>query len=293
MFAHDLCHSQIEYLMKSVQKTVILLLLLALPASCSVPGFVKLSKFDQSNSVSEPNITLVSWNAQKGWDSQFAKDLMTLLNRNKPDFIFLQEAHVDLLQNEEMAGYFANGWKFPWPGGATIGVVTLSKAAPVRVQPVPSKYREFFVTSPKVSLVTEYLLPGGERLLAVNIHLLNFERWGTMRFRSQLDDLKSIMADHAGPIILAGDFNTWNRKRLGLVQKLAEDLRLKEVTDFPPGRKTGDMGFSAFNWLFGIHKDLPLDRVYYRGFTARHPRILPYESSDHRPLLVELTQDTQ
>jgi endonuclease/exonuclease/phosphatase (EEP) superfamily protein YafD len=149
------------------------------------------------------------------------------------------------------------------------------------------------VTSPKVSLITEYQLPGDESLLTVNVHLLNFERWGTMKFQSQLDELAEIMADHRGPIILAGDFNTWNKKRLDLVQKLAEKLNLKEVIDFPAGRTTADMAFSEFNWVFGIDKNLPLDRVFYRGFKAHSPRILPYESSDHNPLLVELTQSPQ
>ena len=252
-------------------------------------GFVKLSEFHQSNNVLAANITLVSWNVQKGRDSRFPEDLGLLLEQYRPDIVFLQEARIDLLQGKEMGGYFANSWKYPWPGGATIGVVTLSKLEPIRVQHVPSKYLEFFVTTPKASLITEYLLPKGKRLLAVNAHLLTFERWGTMKFRSQLDELQSIIANHSGPVIVAGDFNTWNRKRLGLVQKLGENLGLKEVVDFPPGRTTGDLQSSLFNWIFGINKDLPLDRVYHRGFWAHFPRLLSYESSDHRPILVNLT----
>jgi endonuclease/exonuclease/phosphatase (EEP) superfamily protein YafD len=88
---------------------------------------------------------------------------------------------------------------------------------------------------------------------------------------------------------LAGDFNTWNEKRLRLVQKLVEDLQLTEVTDFPPGRRTGDMDSGCLNWLFGIKKDLPLDRVYYRGFTSHSAEVLPYDSSDHKPIQVTLT----
>ena len=279
--------------MKSILKNVILLVLFSLTISCSVPGYVKLSEFNRSNAILAPNITLVTWNAGKGWNAKFTKNLLILVKQHNPDIVFLQETHIELLQNEQMAGYFANAWRFPWLGGETMGVVTLSKLAPIRVQPVPSKYKEFFITSPRVSLITEYLLPGNERLLAVNIHLLNFERWGTMRFQSQLDELKTIMASHNGPIILAGDFNTWNQKRLNRVQKFAEDLRLKEVTDFPPGRTTGNIGASVFNWAFGIDKDLPLDRVYYRGLKAHSPRLLPYASSDHKPLLVELVQDVQ
>jgi endonuclease/exonuclease/phosphatase (EEP) superfamily protein YafD len=42
---------------------------------------------------------------------------------------------------------------------------------------MPTRDREFGVTAPKVSLVTEYPLPNGKNLLAVNVHLLNFEVW--------------------------------------------------------------------------------------------------------------------
>ena len=114
-----------------------------------------------------------------------------------------------------------------------------------------------------------------------------------MRLRSQLDELTSIMANHVGPIILAGDFNTWSRKRLDLVQKLANELKLKEVTNFPSDRTTADMASQEFNWLLGVDEDLPLDRVYYRGFKAHSPRVLPYKSSDHRPLMVDLLLQTE
>ena len=144
--------------MKSRIKSIILLLLLVLTVSCSVKGSVKVSEFNQSADVLTSNITVVNWNARKGFDSQFTEDLLHLIKHHKPDILLMQEVHMDLLQNEEMSGYFANSWKYPWPGGATMGVVTLSRAAPIKVLPVPSKYREFFVTSPKVSLITEYLL---------------------------------------------------------------------------------------------------------------------------------------
>ena len=96
------------------------------------------------------------------------------------------------------------------------------------------------------------------------------------------------MDEHSGPVVLAGDFNTWNKKRLGLASQFAEDLQLKEVTDFPAGRTTADMHLSYLNWFFGVDKKLPLDRIYYRGFANYFAQVLSYESSDHRPILVKL-----
>ena len=202
--------------------------------------------------------------------------------------LFAQEAKVDLFEPQQMAGYFAEAWTYPWPGGEAIGVLTLSRVPAVRVQPVPTKYREFGVSAPKISLVTEYPLPNGENLLAVNVHLLNFERWSLKKITHQLEDLKAIMAAHSGPVIMAGDFNTWNQKRLALVKNIADDVQLKEVTDFPEGRKTGDMNSEFWNKVLGVEKELPLDRFFFNGFKPTAARVLNFISSNHAPLLIRL-----
>lgn len=97
------------------------------------------------------------------------------------------------------------------------------------------------------------------------------------------------MAQHDGPIIMAGDFNTWSDARLTLVDSLARTLRLEEITGFQRGRKTGDLDLALLNWVFGVDQELPLDRVYRRGFAAASAQVLPNDSSDHRPVLVTLT----
>ncbi len=262
--------------------------LVVLTASCQARDVIKISEFPDQKRGVPASITIVNWNAQKGANPQFKSDLSRLVIAGRPDFVFLQEARADLLQTKRIGGYFASSWSYPWPNGKTIGLLTLSYVLPVRIQPVPSKYREFFITAPKLSLVTEYPLTNGQRLLAINVHLLAFERWSTSGIRSQLEDLTAVMEEHAGPIVLVGDFNTWSDKRLALVQEVADALNLTEVIDFPPGRSTADKQASFLNWLFGIDQELPLDRVYYRGFTHHSAKVLTYESSDHRAIQVTL-----
>jgi endonuclease/exonuclease/phosphatase (EEP) superfamily protein YafD len=235
----------------------------------------------------------VSWNAQKGQSAQFKTDLSRLVIGERPDFVFLQEARADLLQTKRIGGYFASSWRYPWTNGETIGLLTLSNVPPVRIQPLPSKHKEFFITATKLSLVTEYPSANGQRLLAINVHLLAFERWGTSGIGSQLDDLKVVMEAHPGPTIMVGDFNTWSQKRLDLVRELAVDLNLQEVTSFPGGRKTADKQASFLNWLLGIEEELALDRVYYRGFSHHSAKVLPYDSSDHRAIEVTLVLEPQ
>ena len=96
------------------------------------------------------------------------------------------------------------------------------------------------------------------------------------------------MAAHQGPIVMAGDFNTWNQKRLDLIKKITRDVKLQEVTDFPKGRTTGDTKSEWWNKALGVDRDLPLDRVFFAGLEPTSARVLKYETSDHWPILVRL-----
>jgi endonuclease/exonuclease/phosphatase (EEP) superfamily protein YafD len=260
--------------------------------SCRGGGVTQISEFPLQERFLSETITLASWNAQKFHNCQSVDDLQALIEQQKPDIVFVQESRTDLARMKNIGGYFAEAWSTPWPGGITTGVLTLSRVAPDRVEAVHSKHGEFFYIAPKVFLITEYSLPDGEILLAVNVHLVSFERWRLINFRSQLDDLKAIIENHRGPVIMAGDFNIWSQERLGLVQALAEQLGLREVTDFPSIRTTADMRLAGLNRLLGIKKDFPLDRVYQRGFTSHSAQVLPYDSSDHKPILVTLIRQT-
>jgi len=275
-------------LRRNIRLRVVLVLLVALTVTCRGKETVQVSEFPDQAQTLPSIITIVNWNAQKGKNPQYASDLKLLLEQERPDIVFLQEARVDLLKPVQMGGYFAESWSYPWPGGKTIGVLTLSRVPPVQAERIPTKYRELGVTAPKVSLITEYPLSNGEDLLAVNVHLLNFEVWSLKKISHQLEDLKKIMAAHQGPIVMAGDFNTWNQKRLDLVKEVTRDVKLNEVTDFPEGRTTGDTRSEWWNKALGVDRDLPLDRVFFIGFDPTAARVLDYDTSDHRPILVKL-----
>jgi endonuclease/exonuclease/phosphatase (EEP) superfamily protein YafD len=75
---------------------------------------------------------------------------------------------------------------------------------------------------------------------------------------------------------------------LELVKEVTQDMKLKEVDQFPAGRRTGDVNSVFWNGLLGIDKDIPIDRVYIRGFAPTEARVLAYQSSDHSPILFRL-----
>jgi endonuclease/exonuclease/phosphatase (EEP) superfamily protein YafD len=254
--------------------------------SCRATEVKPLSSLTVEQRSLPPHITIVSWNVHKQRNARLQADLHALLRQQRPTLVFLQEATAELLDATLMPGHFAPSWQYPLRQGTATGVLTFSQIAPVGSEGIPTRWREFFLATPKVALATEYLLPDGARLLAVNVHCLNFERWGTLKLRSQLTVLQARLAKHTGPLLLVGDFNTWNQRRLRLVAALARDLHLREVKEFSGALTTGDRQSAIVNWLLGIDRTLPLDRVYYRGLSPLTATVLPLTSSDHRALQV-------
>ena len=255
---------------------------------CRAPGVFHLSRADaQAQTLSDP-ITLLSWNTRKGLDPEWRDAFVALVERESPDLIFLQEASTDLYPSNAPPAsvYFGGSWSYPWPGERTTGVMIASQTPLHTVDVLQSKWREFFVTAPKASMVARAPLKDGVSLLLANVHLLNFERWGTEQFETQLSALKQAVVDHHGPVIIAGDFNTWNMSRLLAVHRIADELGLRELDPFDGLPKTGELPVAWANRVLGIEPHLSLARVFYRGLEPVHAQVLSLQASDHPPLLV-------
>ena len=110
---------------------------------------------------------------------------------------------------------------------------------------------------------------------------------GTLKFHAQLTALQARMAKHRGPILLAGDFNTWNQRRLRHVAALARDLQLREVGEFSSDLKTGDRQSAVVNRLLG-HRSHSRARSgsIIAAYLPSSATVLPLTSSDHRALQV-------
>ncbi|MDB4224560.1 endonuclease/exonuclease/phosphatase family protein, partial [Granulosicoccus sp.] len=96
---------------------------------------------------------------------------------------------------------------------------------------------------------------------------------GVKKYLNQLDQLTVALADHTGPVILAGDFNTWNPARLGHFLQVAEAANLTEACMQRQTRLA--------------HMNQHLDHVFYRGLSLNSiDSLQQYESSDHAPIVV-------
>lgn len=236
--------------------------------SDSLSPVVLSSDVDSIAAIGGRDIRLLVWNVQKGSSDQWADDFRTMSSDS--DLVLLQEAH---LHQGFAAGLvdmrrwdLVEAWQY---SGAPTGVLTASKAAPVKVRAL--ERREPLLRTDKSALLTEYRLVGTDQtLLVANIHAINFTP-DTRAFREQLIAVAELVNEHEGPVIFSGDLNTWREGRRAIVEAIARSLGLREV------------GFDGPRKQFGR---FPLDHVYYRDLDLLAADVPAVGSSDHNPLRV-------
>ena len=217
------------------------------------------------------------WNIQKAKSKHFLHEFQTIHSTSKYDFILLQEAVFDkkysnpYLQMTPYSMSMVKNFKLPFSADHT-GVATFSKFTPVESSCIKTKTKEPLVGTSKVSLFTQYKIAGmpGVNLLVVNVHAINFV--STAAYTREIKQIIEHLEKHRGPILLAGDFNTWSDSRCRKVAQVAREVGLSEVNIPRESRKA----------CFGM----VLDHVFVRGLrvTAVDDLSDYSEFSDHMPL---------
>jgi endonuclease/exonuclease/phosphatase (EEP) superfamily protein YafD len=93
------------------------------------------------------------------------------------------------------------------------------------------------------------------------------------KFAREVEQIVAPVAAHAGPCVVAGDFNTWKEPRWHVLQKTMAGVGLTRAPVAAP------------QWR---HMNQVLDHVFYRGIRLINARALTHvRSSDHVPLAVD------
>jgi endonuclease/exonuclease/phosphatase (EEP) superfamily protein YafD len=214
---------------------------------------------------------VLSWNIQKANNPGWAEDLAGF--SEDIDLAFIQEAskQADISQaiGHDLHSSFAAGYT---TASRTTGVLTLSTGSPSAHCALTAM--EPWLGTPKATSIAAYPLQGREdRLLAINLHAINFDL-GLDSFSLQFEALTEALANHAGPIILAGDLNTWSDDRQSLVDNFLQEYGLASVA-FEPDLRTRAFGRAV-------------DHIYIRGLRADNAQVIAVSSSDHNALRVTL-----
>jgi endonuclease/exonuclease/phosphatase (EEP) superfamily protein YafD len=227
-------------------------------------------------------LNIVVWNTFKGHRQRYYDVLSA--EAASADLILLQEfrhdpaleaAHREIFAARD-AGMAVSFYTRPNQTAPT-GVCTVSSVRAQRTIFLLSRYLEPVTGTPKVAICSYYPIhqpdcPPEEALVVLNSHGINFRL--RRPFLDQMLQLEAQLRHHQGPIILVGDFNTWEQGRVRILEAVARSIGLTRI-QFPPGVKT-----------FRSHE---LDRVYVRGGDVREPRVVVDRlASDHSMLAFQL-----
>lgn len=280
-------HPALRYI-SQIYKAVIMALVLGLLSACQyMPAphlIIEQNRFCQS-AFTGHSVRVLSWNiAKRGQHPHWQRDFLKMLTIYQPDFLLLQEVALydgmqHTLEQTQLGWVFTPNILNRWED-VYAGVLAAATVQPIKQHALLSTVFEPFSNTPKVSLLTEYALAQRtDTLLVVNIHAINFV--STAKFKQQLDHLYELLAQHHGPMILAGDFNTWNQQRLRQLFSITSHLQLKHVEFAPHDQQ----------YIRRFLLSPPLDHIFYRGFRERKHSadvLQGIKSSDHKPLFIEL-----
>jgi len=238
--------------------------------ACSGPAMVerRASGMAAAEALDPAAIRILTWNVHKQDDTGWEADLARFAAAS--DVLLLQEAVLrpDLRAIIEQAGMrwvMASSFIY---SDVDIGVVTGSRKVPLAS--CTQRVVEPLIRIPKSGVISWFRLAGHEETLAiVNVHAINFALM-LGGYREQLEALGEALADHPGPIIFAGDLNTWTDARNEAMRAVAQRLHMTEI-EFKEDKRTIFLGKQ-------------LDHIYARGLELVDAQAIPVTSSDHNPV---------
>lgn len=265
--------------MKSLLIFIILISNLAL-AQIRLPSdeeVLVLKNIGRQSSISiDQEIKFLVWNIFKGAKDNFYRIFPDVARDH--DFILMQEANYDIPFEVMLGEFFRYEFSMSqsfFSDEIGTGVALLSRYQSEDIKWVRSKAREPFIGTPKMFQLNKINIQGSkQKLLIVNIHGINFVK--NSGFYSQVNQLEEAMENHNGPIILGGDFNTWNNRRFNFLKKMASKISLKQVVFENAKVLKKFMGNT-------------LDHVFTRGLNlikARADRLK--DASDHSAMILNL-----
>lgn len=216
---------------------------------------------------------VLCWNVHKNNNKQgrFKSYLETI--EMPIDFMLFQEANFKNDENFTLENFAFDAAANLEIKKSFYGVLTASKVESNNAKAYLSKRKESFFGTYKSLLFTQYNFQDNETLLILNVHAINFRE--NQAFNKELEHFLEILKTQKGSLIVAGDFNTWNKKRIQKLHNLKDELGLKMV-EFNKNDEVKS--------FMGNH----LDFIFYRGLELVQASVgKKHGLSDHNPLFAQ------
>ncbi len=233
----------------------------------------------KNSSIPKGPLNILVWNIKKAemedWQTEFL-----YYSRGK-DLLLIQEAYKNKIFNDTLRIFRGFRWDMGvsffdlYNGVIPTGTLIGSKSTPISTLVKHSQYLEPVINTPKSLTIAKYSIEGSNQtLLVISVHAINLT--SILPFRKHIDIAHEEIAKHNGPVIYAGDFNTWSEQRLKYLYESTQKLNLKPI-----------------HFKYGEHRmkfrNNYLDHAFIRGLYLKNAEVA-WESkgSDHRPLLITL-----
>lgn len=229
----------------------------------------------QTTQIPEDKLTLLNWNVHKNnHHFKWLHDFGHILHHHAPNLIAFQEYKTiskrSILDSHKDYGYgfFPNIQMY----GKDYGILSAATCNFDHCNPIRTDHVEPLIKTPKISLYTRYKLLNNKTLTLINTHMINFVQM--QKYLSQIKQLESLI-DESDCLILTGDFNTWNTKRMHILDQMTKNMGLEQVAfEYDHHKKS-----------YLAH---PLDHIFFKGLQQTASHVLhEVKSSDHKPILAD------
>ncbi|MCW8894497.1 MAG: endonuclease/exonuclease/phosphatase family protein [Sulfurimonas sp.] len=216
--------------------------------------------------------TILCWNSAKLTLKNPYKELLkSLIVDENIDILLLQEVKKSLKTELDISDYSYILSPNIQTKRHVFGVLSAFKISCEDDFSLLTKKRELSYATHKVTLITKHNLSKDKQMLVVNLHAINFVK--NSDFFNELNSIKTIIKLHKGPVIFAGDFNTWNVKRVNFLKEFTHDLSLKKV-DFSEDKHVKKVFSNS------------LDYIFYRELKLTYSKVIDTKKiSDHNPII--------
>jgi endonuclease/exonuclease/phosphatase (EEP) superfamily protein YafD len=218
--------------------------------------------------------TILCWNVAKlTLNASYKKFTDLLIEEFDFDILLLQEVKKSLSHELELHDYSYVLSPNIETKKHIFGVLSAFRASCESEISLLTKKQELKCTTHKISLITHHKLSNGKTLLIVNLHAINFVH--NRDFKDELDHIYLAIKSHKEAMIVAGDFNTWNLKRVHYLQEFAQNLSLKRVE------------FSNESNIKKVFAN-SLDYIFYRELDLIYSEVIESKKiSDHNPIIAK------
>ena len=226
--------------------------------------------------IKKRTLRFLVWNIHKEVNENLWKEEFLKLSEQK-DIVLLQEFTTNLKYDQFPSSFGEKGAVFGESfehKGVRTGNLSLTDYRPNDSYVYHSFDREPIINTPKPILKTVYALKDGRDLVVFNVHGINFKKLEP--FERYMKIIARQLLVYQGPVIVAGDFNSWSKRRLNFMKKTLGEFNLKQIKF-----KNSE--------LIKTWRGNKLDHAFQRGFdvvSAYVPKGI--ESSDHAPLVFTL-----